>query len=118
MRKIDMHIHSCLDDGKKDMTVENILKEAEKKGVDEIGIVMHYHKFIPSIECKLYGNIAPEECNSKLNQLIKEIRKVENSDVKVGIETEIIDVEGNLNASEEVMEKVDYVLGSCHWFPV
>ena len=117
MRKIDIHIHSCFDDGKKDMTVGNIIKEAEKKGVEEIGIVIHYHKFLPSAEFKLYGDIDPEECNLKLNQLIKKIRKVENKNVKIGIETEIIDMKGNLNASEEVIEKVDYVLGSCHWFP-
>ncbi|MCM8803793.1 MAG: PHP domain-containing protein [Candidatus Omnitrophica bacterium] len=119
MEKVDIHIHSCFDDGASEMTINNIIKEAKNKKLTKIGIVIHYHKFLPSKEYKLYGNIEPEKSKIKLRKLIKDLDKINDASIqiKLGIETEIIDTDGNLNCYDEIFEKVDYILCACHWLP-
>ncbi|MCD6218768.1 hypothetical protein J7K43_00095 [Candidatus Calescamantes bacterium] len=119
--KYDIHVHSYLDDGGSEMHIKDIVEEAEKKFLDGIGIVMHYRETVPDVD--VYRQMLHGEKNLfALTQLIEEIKEIkrtasDNLEIKVGIETEIKDLEGNLNASQEIIEKVDFVIFVCHWIP-
>lgn len=119
-KRSDIHIHSHFDDGAVEMTVANVIKKAESKSLDEIGIVMHYHDSVPHEVYRMqYGaGLYPEEFPPILERLIQEVRNASSKiEIRVGIETEIKDLNGSLCASQDVIDKVDFVLISCHWWP-
>ena len=53
-RRIDAHVHTHLCDGKPEMTIENIAREAEFKGFDSIILTPHFHKKVTDGERELY----------------------------------------------------------------
>ena len=53
-RRIDAHVHTHLCDGKPEMTIENIAREAESKGFDSIILTPHFHKKVTDGERELY----------------------------------------------------------------
>lgn len=121
-KKIDMHIHSHYDDGAEDMTVSNIIERAESKQLGGVGITLHYRQSTPDIEeyRSGFGGFCGDDCRAALDKLVEETKSCTSDTgltLKVGIETEMTDLHGNLNAPPDVLKGVDFVLCSCHWIP-
>ncbi|HJN62264.1 MAG TPA: PHP domain-containing protein [Candidatus Parcubacteria bacterium] len=103
MTNQDTHLHSKFSyDGEN--SIEEMVKTAIKLGLKEIAFTEHVEK------------------NTKwVDKFVKEIKRVQRKypQVKIysGIEAKVIDLNGNIDATNKVFKKVDLVLGSFHRIP-
>ena len=102
LRYHDWHIHTFYTDGKN--SVSEIVKEAKLKSLHSIAITEHVRKELTY------------DFNLLMNQ-IKLSEKKYNITVFVGCEAKVIDNSGNLDVSQETLQKCDLVLGAFHQFP-
>lgn len=102
----DYHTHTVFSDGKSAFE-ENVIA-AKNKGLKEIGISDHgfshmgfgisYENFEKSIEIK-----------NKMQEKYPEIK------IFLSLEANILDDEGNLDVSDEILSKIDYLLAGYHF---
>lgn len=97
----DTHIHT-LASGHAYSTIDEILREASKKGTELVAITDHTSGMPGGAHDFFFMN---------LRIFPKEMYGVK---VLTGAEVNIIDYEGNLDAKQEIMEAVDLVIASLH----
>ncbi len=103
--KGDLHVHTRASDGRS--SIKEMALAAKKRGLRYIAITEH------SDRLKIAGGIG----SSRLLQQIEEIDKVNEElngiAILKGIEVEILE-DGRLDLSNEVLKKLDLVVGSIH----
>lgn len=98
---LDMHNHT-LASGHAYSTLEEIAREASKKGLKYVGITDHAPK-MPG---------APHIFHIANQKVIPE--KIEGVNILKGVEANILDSEGSLDVSNELLENLDIVIASLH----
>ena len=99
----DYHIHTTQTDGQS--TAEEYVQVAIMKGLKEIAFTEHVRK-----------------SSNWFDSYIRDIRKLKekyknNVDIFYGIEAKALDYEGNIDATEDMINKSELVLGSVHRYP-
>jgi putative hydrolase len=97
----DLQIHTTRTDGKADL--ESILQRAVEIKLDRIAITEHVRR-----DTTWFGEFANE---------IRQARGKYALEVLIGCEAKALDTLGGFDASDEIMEHCDIVLGSVHRFP-
>lgn len=99
----DYHIHTERTDGH--AKVEEYIHEAIKKGLNEIAFTEHVRK-----SSDWYDSFIEE---------VKMLRDKYKNDLTVfyGIEAKVLDYDGHLDATEDMIHKSEIVLGSVHRYP-
>jgi histidinol-phosphatase (PHP family) len=96
---------------------EEFFQKEKERGVDEIGISEHAHRFREAR--KIYNSLPYTEkwCDSTLEEYISFARELkEEYPVKIGLEMDYLpDKEGEIRDFLEEYNVFDYVLGSVHW---
>ncbi len=99
--KMDLHVHTIAS-GHAYSTINEIVQEANKKGIEAIAIAEHGPNMPDSPHPFYFGNIysIPREING----------------VKVfkGVEANIIDKEGNLDLGKEYLDNLEFVAAGLH----
>lgn len=103
--KGDLHIHTSYSDGEN--TIEEMMEGAKQRGYEYIAITDH------TGDLKI-ANAIDEETLLKQIELIHNLNEQENGiRILAGAEANI-DLEGNLDISEDIMQKLDFVIGGVH----
>ncbi|HUY00006.1 MAG TPA: DNA polymerase/3'-5' exonuclease PolX [Candidatus Deferrimicrobium sp.] len=103
--KGDLHMHSNYSDGAN--SIEEMIEAAKKRGYEYIAITDH-------VGSLAVANAVDE---TKLQEQISHIHELNKQEkgIRVFVGAEInIDLEGNLELSEEVLKQLDIVIGSVH----
>ena len=101
--KGDLHMHTRYSDGNN--SILEMANAAKKLGYSYVGISDH------SQTRKIAGGLAEED----LMKEIKEVRRIKIRGIKVLIGSEVdILGDGSLDYSDNVLKKLDYVIGSIH----
>lgn len=99
--KMDLHVHTIAS-GHAYSTINEIVEEANKKGIEAIAIAEHGSNMPDSPHPFYFGNIysIPREING----------------VKVfkGVEANIIDKEGNIDLGKEYLDSLEFVAAGLH----
>ncbi len=117
--QMNVHVHTHLCDGKPEMTVKNIAKQAEEDGVQLIVLTPHFHKQLKDDEMILYENSDPKI----FQQLRQEIDDYEREDGSVQFllssEADILSVDGDLSLelSSLVEETLDFIMPTLNFHP-
>ncbi len=99
--KIDLHTHT-LASGHAYNTIDEMVKEAKKKGMTHLGITEHAPKM-------------PGTCQDFYFHNLKVVpRKRKNLELLLGCEANIINYEGKVDLSEWVLKQMDVVIASMH----
>ncbi len=114
---VDAHIHTHLCDGAPDMTVENIARSAEARGMQLIVLTPHFHKQVSDETATLYTDSDPAIL-VRLREEIEDYR----GDLKILLSTEldILDIEGNTasHLSDAAIEALDLVTPTVNYHPL
>ena len=117
--QMNVHVHTHLCDGRPDMTVENIAKEAEKAGVKLIVLTPHFHKQLQDSSMVLYEN-SDEMIFLTLRDEINEYEK-RGGKVRflLSSEVDIISVDGTLSMtpSKLVEGNLDFIMPTLNFHP-
>lgn len=97
----DFHMHTNQTDGKN--TAEEMVIQAKKMKLKSIAFSEHVNS-----ATKWYNDFF---------QKTDKLRKNEEINILIGIEAKPIDFHGTLDASEEIIEKADIIIGSVHRYP-
>lgn len=103
--KGDLHIHTRESDGVDD--VEDIISECQKRGYEYIGITEH------SQSLKIAGGLDEKELLKHIKRVRKLNDRLKNFYVLIGSEVDIKS-DGSLDYSNEILSKLDFVIGSIH----
>ncbi|MEJ5167292.1 MAG: PHP domain-containing protein [Thermoanaerobaculia bacterium] len=99
-----LHNHTIESDGSS--RIEDYIRVAKEMGFEFVGIADH------SRSAKYAGGLEGEEL-LKQREEIEKIGKENGFLIFSGVESDIL-VDGNLDYGEEILEKLDYVVGSIH----
>jgi putative hydrolase len=102
MMKVDLHIHTVAS-GHAHNTILEYLTMAKKLEMSVIGISDH-GPFCPDVTIN----------EAYFRALTRLPRRVDRVLILRGIEANIIDAEGNLDISDKVIERLDYVMAGLH----
>ncbi len=102
--KGDLHIHTTYSEGLD--TIEEMANHAAKKGYEYIAITDH------SKSRKIAGGLSEDELEKQINE-IKKIEKKIKIRILKGTESDILS-DGNLDYSDKILNKLDFVIGSVH----
>jgi len=97
----DFHMHTTQTDGNN--SLDEMVGEARKKGLRAIAITEHVNR-----GCPWYKEFADK---------VFAIRNQPGMKIYLGIEAKPLDFEGTLDASDDVMEIAELVIGSVHRYP-
>lgn len=104
--RYDFHMHTKLSDGKSDM--EDNVKEAIKKGLDIIAITDH------GPEHYFFG--IKEEDILKLRKEVDRLQeKYPEIGILLGIEANILGLDGSIDATDLIKENIDILLAGYHF---
>lgn len=103
LEKGDWHCHTKYTDGRN--TVNEMCRQAEKNGLKIIAFTEHVRK---SLSYDFGRFLKDVDAARKRFPILK---------ILAGCEAKVLDSEGNLDASREVLEQCDIVLGTFHSFP-
>lgn len=112
----DFHIHYHLDAcGAEEMTMPNIERACIDLGIDEACVVKHYSQSMPN--GKKDWICWHVTAGDALDEFLREYHAYKPKQVKFhcGVETELLDDQGNINIPKEDQEKVDIVQCSIHF---
>jgi putative hydrolase len=98
----DYHIHTLWTDGQ--ATVEEYIRVALQKGLKGIAFTEHVRK-----TSTWFDAFVDEVKNHR--------EKEPGIDILYGIEAKVLDYNGNLDATKEMIQKSEIVLGSVHRYP-
>ena len=99
--RVDFHMHSNFSDGQS--TIEEYVISARSKGLEAIAITDHVWR--------------SSEWVDKYVSEIKELqRKYDSIIILAGLEAKVIDLDGNVDVSEEDRDKVDFIMAVVHRF--
>jgi histidinol phosphatase-like PHP family hydrolase len=117
--RTDYHVH-CHHDicAAKDMTLAAIYAEAVKAGLQEICVVKHYSHTLPN-NGDVWVNwkrTTPEAFDAFLKEFDSTPQPA-GLRVLSGVETELLNQDGDINIPDSQAAKLDMVLVSNHWMP-
>lgn len=99
---VDFQIHTTQTDGR--ATIEELLQAAQRRGLSAIAFTEHVRR-----DTTWFADFA-----AKVRSAAKAYPKLQ---VLVGCEAKALDMNGALDASDEILAECDLVLGSVHRFP-
>ncbi len=102
----DYHTHTDYSHGKG--TIEENVKVAISKGIKTIGISDHGYRHL-TYGIKLDDIFRMKEEIDVLNERYKEI------DILLGMECNILDDKGNIDANDKIIEVCDYIMAGYHF---
>ena len=106
----DLHTHSTHSDGHQ--TIEEIFREAQRRKLEVVAVTDHANTSNSDYESASdveYIKNLKDQCNS--------LCRGTETRLLIGVEAEIIDVEGSLNISPEIAGEFDFVIASLHVIP-
>ena len=105
--KVDFHIHTNFTDGK--ASIEQVVEIAIKKGMKAICFTEHTEP---------WQHKHANWFNNYVNQ-IEEQRVLRHEEIHlfIGIEAPLLNFDGKIEATTEMISKVDFVLGAAHRYP-
>jgi len=103
MENGDWHCHTKYADGRN--TVLEMCQQAKRNGLKLIAFTEHVRMDL-SYD---FGSLVKDIENAR--------KKYPKMKILAGCETKVLDAEGNLDVSEEVLKKCDIVLATFHGFP-
>lgn len=98
----DLHMHTNQTDGQ--AAIDEILATAVEKGLTRVAFTEHVRK-----ETEWFADFAV--------RVREAAERYPGLTVLVGCEAKALDAHGNLDASQEILQECDIVLGSVHRFP-
>lgn len=112
---VDNHVH--LENGPYTLDwLEKFVVQADRRGVEELGIVEHFYRFIESKHCLYNDRIAPKQ-TQHLEAYLELIALAQQKGwpVKAGLEVDYIP--GKEEAIRNALKglPLDFVIGSVHW---
>ncbi len=102
MLKIDLHIHTIAS-GHAHNTILEYINQAQKLGMDTIGISEHGPNNSETIVSEVYFLTI-----GRLPRIVNGIK------ILRGVEANIIDQNGNIDIIDDVIERLDYVMANFH----
>ena len=102
----DYHTHTKYSHGKG--TIEENVLEAISKGIKRIGISDHGYKHL-AYGIKLNDIYKMREEIDKLNE------KYSNIEILLGMECNILDIYGNIDINDKIIENCDYIMAGYHF---
>ena len=119
--RIDAHVHTHLCDGKPEMTVENVLRAAEERGLHAVIFTPHFHKRLVDDTMKLYDD-TDESIFFRLREEIDAYRKAARASLTVllSVEADILDLDGNtsLTLSKAAKDALDLTTPTLNFHPL
>ena len=105
--RYDFHIHTNYTDGK--ATVGQVFEKALEFGLEAIAFTEH---------TEAWHNSDPEWFSQYCNE-IRKCREIFKGKIKafIGIEAPAISFNGDLGASDEMIEQAEFILGAAHRYP-
>ena len=116
---VDYHVHHHLDVcTSNEMTVPNIAEEAKRIWLQEITVLKHYSRQLPNGQAQYqdWHRIIPQELELFLNELAG-FSPTDGLRIFSGVETELINEDGDINIEIEQQQRVDMVALSVHFMP-
>jgi HisJ family histidinol phosphate phosphatase len=110
--KLDLHTHSSFSDGHQ--TFEDIFSEAQRKGLSVVAVTDHHTN---TSLLDVYDHTHDLEDMRKMKDRCRAISKGTQTRFLLGVEADIIDLDGCLNISPEIAEEADLVIASLHIIP-
>lgn len=99
---IEYHMHTNQTDGKD--SIEKMLRAASDKGIRQLAFTEHIR--------------ADSSWFDEFKARVKQAAELyPDIDVLIGVETKVIDLQGDLDISVDVLSKADIILGSVHSIP-
>jgi histidinol phosphatase-like PHP family hydrolase len=114
--RVDYHIHYYLDKcASSDMTLPKIDEYAHKLGIKEVAILKHYSHNVPNGEDKWanWYKIQQDQFETFLND-VNTYKSKFGIVFRTGVETELLNVDGDINIPQEAQDKIDMVALSMH----
>jgi DNA polymerase (family X) len=103
--KGDFHVHTLASDGS--ATIEEIAFAAKRKGYEYVGITDH------SQSLAVANGLSVERLLGNMDIARNITERVEGVKVLIGAEVEILE-DGSLDYPDDVLERLDYVIGAVH----
>jgi DNA polymerase (family 10) len=103
--KGDFHVHTLASDGS--ATIEEIAFAAKRKGYEYVGITDH------SQSLGVANGLSVERLLGNMDIARNITERVEGVKVLIGAEVEILE-DGSLDYPDDVLERLDYVIGAVH----
>ena len=110
--KLDLHTHSIHSDGHQ--TFEEIFREAQRKGLKVVAVTDH-HTNTGLLE--VYEHTSDLEHIKTMKDQCRTISRGAETQLLLGVEADIIDLDGCLNIRPEIAAEVDFVIASLHVIP-
>ena len=116
---VDSHVHTHLCDGAADMTVENIGKEAEKKGLRVVVLTPHFHKCVSDESETLFTDTS-EDILLSLREEIDAFHRHSDVTVLLSTEADILNLDGDtsLSLTEAGERALDLVTPTLNYHPL
>ncbi len=110
--KIDLHTHTCASGhGTKD-TITDLAREASARGISILGISDHGPATMGSAKPSYFRGLSVLNRQDALAGSSK--RRPFGVRLLLGVEANILDKEGHLDLSDEILASLDYVIVSMH----
>lgn len=116
MIKVDYHVHYFLDKcASPDMTLPNIDEYAHKLGIKEVTVLKHYSHSLPNGEDKWanWYKIKHEQFDAFLKD-ISTYKSKFGIIFRSGVETELLNLDGDINIPQEAQDRIDMIALSMH----
>jgi len=110
--KVDLHTHSSFSDGHQ--TFEDIFGEAQRKELMVVAVTDH-HTNTSLLDA--YEHAYDLEDIKRMKERCRAISKGAQTRLLLGVEADIIDLDGCLNIGPEIAAEVDFVIASLHIIP-
>src|SRR3954469_12779052 len=101
----DLHCHTTLSDGRQ--TLEQMVKEAIKRGWEYLAVTDH------SASHGFGNHVTPEALEARIEEIAALNLTLDGFTVLAGTETNILP-DGSLDYPDELLERLDWVIGSVH----
>ncbi len=112
---VDNHVH--LENGPYTLDwLEKFVMQADRVGVEELGIVEHFYRFVEAKDCLYNEHIAPKQ-NQHLEDYLELMARAQQKGwpVRTGLEVDYIPgKEDNIRRALKGLP-LDFVIGSVHW---
>jgi len=109
---LDLHTHSSFSDGHQ--TFEEIFSEARKKKLKAVAVTDHH---TDTGYFDVYEHTWDVEEIRTMKEKCRALSKGSETRFLLGVEAEIIDLDGCLNITPEIAAEVDFVIASLHIIP-
>ena len=117
--RVDYHVHYYLDGcASPDMTLPVIDREARKMGLEEIAVLKHYSAALPNGEQDWVSwHVIKEDQFERYLQEMKDYQPAEGLKIFSGVETELVNDEGEINIPLAKQDLIDSIALSVHYIP-